>query len=242
MFFKKVRKLFFRKIKESYIFIGDFFLHFCGFVKVILVGAVFTFSTFTLYLSLAYDTLGGLWITIPGVTTGVTLIYFLFSYRKIKRDYLSWHEGYITWVDKTTGGQKFIISAVISISLSATQMALINMMEYLVRTSPGTVANTSLFVLNVANFFLLRTYTFNNQEKNYLFQAVSYIGISALAFMVNGYIVQTLAMTSNPYWLSFSKPFVVVLGKTGAAQLWWSIVIGWVWYLAYKNITFKSRV
>lgn len=236
--------MFFKKIQIGYIFIVDFFFHFCGFIKVILVGAIFTFSTFILYLALTYHTLGWIWTTTTGIISLATLLYFLFSYRKIRADYLRWHEGYIQWIDKTVDWQKFIISVAISTSLSSSQMILIGLMEYLVQASPGKVANTSLLVINIANFFLLRTYTFNNQEKNYFFQGLSYTFICALALVLNWYAVQYLATTHDQPWaglvgITSSLPLI---DKTGSAQLWWSTAIGWIWFYLYKFITFNSRV
>ncbi len=217
------------------------------FVRTIGVGTIGIFSAFTCVLSFRTQMLftgGGDMFQVSifsGFIAIVVISYFVFRWEAVKHEYTDLHIRYLNWINTRSSFQRWLVSVPMSFSLSLSQFLLIMIMKYFTRLSGGAIADITLAIVGIINFFMMRTYLFDYQRKNYFFQFSSYIIISVVSLFVNYHVVNFLE--KSQFWIlqPVGEILTTFLDATVVAQLLASALFGWVFYKAHEKITFRKK-
>lgn len=218
--------------------------------RVFFLGLIGIFSTFSFLVSYQ-PTYGFYFITeIPSVAIYSFLsmvsisFYFQIKWDVITYEFKTLSDEYLSWISKQKSFTVFLVSIPVNLVISLCQIGLIEIILRFTSYSIATASDISLFFVNVLNFFIIRTYVFRYEGKDYVRQAVLYTVISLIGLIINYQAVQVIV--NNFYWVDnvlFGFPNIIaeIIGYKSTPQIITSALIGWVWFLCHKKITFRKR-
>ncbi len=170
------------------------------------------------------------------------------SYFYIKRDvigaeYQSIKNDYLNWLGKQNSFIVFLVSIPVNLVILVCQIGLIEIILHFSNSSIPTASDISLFLVIIINFFIIRTYVFKYEGKNYTYQVKFYTVISIISLIVNYFSVQ--GIVNNFDWFNnmlvgIPEEITGIIGFEATPQFITSALTGWVWFLCHERITFKK--
>lgn len=206
------------------------------------------------------------WFTSTFFISGAS--YFFITRKEIFKTHLKLEILFLDWVKKLSLFQLFVLSVPINFLGSITQFILISMLQNFTSLSEVEIASISFGVVNLIGFFILRTYIFQFQTRNYeylrpfiIFWVIIFfsVGVNALAvkgiiglieaplvyssFEVISFNEGMLLMIKLCIWLvSLIKALSIIVGNnTITAQFLASTLLGWVWFSFHNYYTFPKE-
>lgn len=172
---------------------------------------------------------------------GIT--YFVVCWPNIKKEHQRMETAYLRWIEGRHWFILFLISIPVSFSINILQTGIIIILERFTPFLPGVIADIALLTTNVIAFLSMRTYLFRYQKTDYVRQVITYIVVMTTNLAVNFLAVQWTHDYLIPNlkaiipWLSLLTNFFT---DTAVAQVMVAAALGWIWFLAHKNITFRK--
>ncbi len=217
--------------------------------RVFFLGLIGIYSTFCFLVS--YQPAYGLSsiAEIPSVTIFSCLgmisvtFYFQMKWDVVTYEYQALRDEYLDWITKQKSSIVFLVSVSISLLISVCQIGMIEIILRFTNFSIATASDISLFILNVFNFFISRTYIFRYEGKNYFKQAVVYTIISVIGLIANYHAVQAIEsnfVCVNNIFRGFPDGIAGIVGYKSTPQFLTSFFTGWVWFLCHKYLTFRK--
>lgn len=207
------------------------------------------FSIFYFVLSFKLDYYWYSISEIPSITLyssySMVLIswYFHIKWDVIGAEYQSLKNDYLNWLDKQNSFTVFLVSIPVNLVILVCQIGLIEIILHFTNSSIPTASDISLFLVIIINFFIIRTYVFKYEGKNYTHQVKFYTVISIISLIVNYFSVQGIVHNFdwfNNMLVGIPEEIAGIIGFEATPQFITSTLTGWVWFLCHKRNTFKK--
>lgn len=172
-----------------------------------------------------------------------TSSYLIYKRHDIKAEYISLQNDYLNWLGKQNSLIVFLVSIGVNLIITVCQIGLIEIFLHFTSISIATGSDITLFFVNILNFFIIRTYVFKYEGKNYIHQVSFYTIISIIGLIVNYWTVEWIVGNFNLVnSMFFGLPNVIskIIGYKSTPQFFTSAFVGWVWFICHKKITFKK--
>lgn len=167
--------------------------------------------------------------------------YFFYKWDVINWEYQILKKEYLDWISKQKSLTVFFVSIPVNLLITLCQLGLIKIILHFTHLSIPAASNISLFFVNIVNFFIIRTYIFRYENKNYFHQIFFYSFFTIIGLIVNNKIVELLV--SNFEYLKgyfLVESISIIIGDNATPQFITSALVGWIWFKCHEKITFRK--
>lgn len=161
----------------------------------------------------------------------ITITFFAYVFS----DFNTWLEEfrflkawYLDWIENQSDTTTLLLASLpFNIGTNFLQFLCIQYEQRFTNWSPEEVGATSLVIMNIATFYLLRKYIFRVKNKRYIWQIILYSLITGLAYL------------STKFCLILLTAFLPL--GTALLTFLTSAALGWIWFALHKAITFREE-